>query len=332
MSAFDTPDKQTELGKETEIPPDNGETVQYIEEPTQRRTIRSCPVASPTTTPSKGKRKKKATTPPAPLLRNAGFTEYEVGKGFPKQFIADKPVWCCCSIEFGSRSHKRRMVNNLDFWCETCLARHLAPAGCTVAASLFRHDCGWRHMGMPKDGDCFFHAIIVALQLTNVFSHGEDITVPTITEMRGWWAEEINEETIVHYIESIRACFSEPDSKVVLPAGMEPIAKVYNKWLMETHMINLFPAPVATDNEESKTRSGKKREQKSRATKITTEDPTTQWNRIPYGDLPVPEGEDFTALHNAVKEVIRRATTSVVYAEEDVVWADTLAIKSVSER
>lgn len=324
---------------------------QYVDTPTSKKSTRNVPIvsspkfASPSMSIVNGmikatsgyesaklnkKRKKDFAEEMAPMIKTTGVVSYGVTDGsFPLYLHAERPIFCCCSKTPGH--DQRRMVNNLDFWCETCQLRHLAGAESDhCARDLFISRCGWHFARMEDDGDCFFHCITTALTKTHEsFSSGRtqstalDMVCPSVHQMRTWWAQQITEDYMICSLEELRCNASRSQYN-----GTQALRELYKAWL-RTLPEDIVPKKSTLQKHKKNAKgsnSNKKGKRKADEQVLDDED-----IKINY-ETPLPQGEDLHRMTEAFKEYIRKDSQELLDQPRMVVWADQLAIRCISAK
>lgn len=258
-------------------------------------------ITSTTFDEPRGKRKQRKTEQEN-LQGNASFrtfgsVPYKVGDGeFPFYMSADRPIYCSCP---DTPKERRRMVNNLDYYCETCNLRHLNGKKVSICGTLNTKTCGWKIIRVDADGNCFFNCIQEAIRNTLTYTSdiyiGED-HVPGVYEMRDWWANNLTPEIVSHMLIRIRSFENENEGD-----GILAIAELYRNWL---HGYEID-----------------QRAQSTKRLKADTNQPSIKF------DSPLPTGDDLHTIRTKVQSVIRRDQ-----AGTNTVWVDDHGLKTIAER
>lgn len=249
-------------------------------------------------------------------FKTTGCVSYLVGDGeFPVYMGADRPIYCSCP---NILPEQRRMVNNLDYYCETCNERHLNARKTSILGVLNTKSCGWKIIKVGADGNCFFSCIQEAIR--NTIEYNSDLYVggdhiPTVYEMRDWWAQTITTETVTHMLLQIRSY----DDGIVPTGGMSAITDLYRRWLLdqdEQESTESSPKRQRVDTDQPVI-SGKRK---------TREKPTDNQRHTIRSDSPLPEGNDLQKMLEGIQSIIRRDQGPMI------LWVDDYGIRTIAER
>lgn len=266
-----------------------------------------------------GRRKGLESSPEEHTILNTGLLQYDLHDKFPDYAIPDRCILCSCagSVEQPTEREdgrvvmrRKRMVTNLDYWCEHHTKRHLIAKNCAIHLQVFSPVCGWEVKRVPGNGDCLFQSIRSAvLDTLEYLSEAEQRTavqmVPSTETMRGWWADRISRDTFTIRLEGIKAS----PTKSLL--GYKPLFTLYQAWLGERKRSN--SAVV-----QSKGQQKKKRSKTSAAPDITVRS-------------EIPTGQDLDNLLKIYQDFVKKPAFSNSL-DGDIVWGDEECISVIAER